>query len=118
MLVGPDHSDEGLVFHRPDGSALRPETVSTTFLRRQRTLDLPRLTLKGLRHTWATLALEQGIHPKVVQERLGHSTIGITLDIYSHVSPMLHDEAANQIANLILGTTPAADEAVDQRDGV
>ena len=105
LLVGPDHSDEGLVFHRPDGSALRPETVSTTFLRRQRTLDLPRLTLKGLRHTWATLALEQGIHPKVVQERLGHSTIGITLDIYSHVSPMLHDEAANQIASLIVGPT-------------
>ncbi len=103
LLVGPDHSGEGLVFHRPDGSALRPETVSTTFLRRQRTLDLPRLTLKGLRHTWATLALEQGIHPKVVQERLGHSTIGITLDIYSHVSPILHDEAANRIADLILG---------------
>jgi integrase len=103
MLVGPDHSDEGLVFHRPDGSALRPETASTTFLRRQRTLDLSRLTLKGLRHTWATLALEQGIHPKVVQERLGHSTIGITLDIYSHVSPILHDEAANQIAELFLG---------------
>lgn len=103
LLVGPDHSDEGLVFHRPDGSALRPETVSATFLRRQAKLDVPRLTLKGLRHTWATLALEQGIHPKVVQERLGHSTIGITLDIYSHVSPMLHDEAANQIADLILG---------------
>ncbi|MBI2709772.1 MAG: site-specific integrase [Actinobacteria bacterium] len=103
MLVGADHSDEGLVFHRPDGSALRPETVSATFLRRQAKLDLPRLTLKGLRHTWATIALEQGIHPKVVQERLGHSTIGITLDIYSHASPMLHDEAANQIANLILG---------------
>lgn len=103
MLVGPDHSDEGLVFHRPDGSALRPETVSTTFLRRQAKLNLPRLTLKGLRHTWATLALDQGIHPRVVQERLGHSTISITLGIYSHVSPTLHDEAANQIANLILG---------------
>lgn len=79
MLVGPDHSDAGLVFHRPDGSALRPETVSTNFLRRQRRLDLPRLTLKGLRHTWATLALEQGVHPKVVQERLGHSHISITI---------------------------------------
>jgi integrase len=72
---------------------------------RQAKLDLPRLTLKGLRHTWATIAIEQGIHPKVVQERLGHSTIGITLDIYSHVSPTMHDEAANQIAGLILGET-------------
>jgi integrase len=107
MLVGPDHSDEGLAFHRPDGSALRPETVSTNFLRRQRHLNLPRLTLKGLRHTWATLALEQGIHPKVVQERLGHSTVNITLQVYSHVSPILHDEAANRIAGLILGPTPS-----------
>ena len=102
MVVAADHADEGLVFHRPDGSALRPETVSTTFLRRQRTLDLPRLTLKGLRHTWATLALEQGIHPKVVQERLGHSTVNITLNVYSHVSPTMHAEAANQVASLFL----------------
>jgi integrase len=111
MLVGPDHSDEGLVFHRPDGSALRPETVSATFLRRQAKLDLPRLMLKGLRHTWATIALEQGIHPKVVQERLGHSTINITIDIYSHVSPTMHDDAANQIANLILGAPRDNDTA-------
>jgi hypothetical protein len=44
----------------------------------------------------------RAIHPKVVQERLGHSTIGIALDIYSHVSPMLHDEAANLVAGLFL----------------
>lgn len=102
MLVGADFSDEGLVFHRPDGSCLRPETVSASFLRRQKGMGVPRLTLKGLRHTWATLALEQGIHPRVVQERLGHSTIAITLGIYSHVSPTLHDEAAEQVAGLIL----------------
>lgn len=105
-MVAADHADEGLVFHRPDGSALRPETVSTTFLRRQRTLDLPRLMLKGLRHTWATLALEQGINPKVVQERLGHSTVNITLNVYSHVSPSMHAEAANQIAGLIFESPP------------
>jgi len=102
MLVGADFSDEGLVFHRPDGSCLRPETVSAAFLRRQKKLGLPRLTLKGLRHTWATLALEQGIHPRVVQERLGHSTIAITLGIYSHVSPTLHDQAAEIVSGLIL----------------
>jgi integrase len=106
MLVAADYSDEGLVFHRPDGSALRPETVSMSFLRRQKDLDLPRLTIKGLRHTWATLALKQGIHPKIVQERLGHSTVGITLNIYSHTNPTLHAEAANEIAGLILGPQP------------
>ena len=63
---------------------------------------LTALTLHGLRHTWATLALEQGIHPRVVQERLGHSTIAITLGIYSHVVPTLHDEAASLVACLFL----------------
>jgi len=102
MLAGADFTDEGLVFHRPDGKCLRPEGVSNTFKRRAKQLGLPPLTLKGLRHTWATLALEQGIHPRVVQERLGHSTIAITLGIYSHVAPTLHDEAAELIAGLVL----------------
>jgi integrase len=102
MLVGPDFDDRGLVFHQPDGSCLRPDAVSATFVRRVRQAGLPRLTLKGLRHTWATLALERGIHPRVVQERLGHSTIAITLGIYSHVAPTLHDEAAEIVAGLLL----------------
>lgn len=107
MLVGPDFHDVGLVFHRPDGNCLRPDAVSETFLRRGRRYDVPRLTLQGLRHTWATLALEQGIHPRVVQERLGHSTIAITLGIYSHVSPTLHDEAAELIAELVMPSRSA-----------
>lgn len=102
MLVGPDFADEGLVFHHPDGACLRPEAVSAQFVRRVGQFGLPTLTLHGLRHTWATLALEHGIHPRVVQERLGHSTIAITLGIYSHVSPTLHDEAATAIASRIL----------------
>jgi integrase len=102
MLVGPDFEDRGLVFHYPDGSYLKPDAVSATFERRVRRAGVPALTLKGLRHTWATLALERGIHPRVVQERLGHSTIAITLGIYSHVAPTLHDEAANVVASLIL----------------
>lgn len=102
LLVGADFDDHGLVFHHPDGTCLKPNAVSAAFLRRVRQADLPRLTLKGLRHTWATLALEQGVHPRVVQERLGHATIAVTLGIYSHVAPTLHDEAAARIADLIL----------------
>lgn len=102
LLVGPDFADEGLIFHQPDGACLRPDAVSSQFLRRVEKFGHPRLTIHGLRHTWATLALEQGIHPRVVQERLGHSTIAITLGIYSHVSPTLHDEAASVIAGLVL----------------
>ena len=52
--------------------------------------------------TSLTTSLERGIHPRVVQEGLGHSTIAITLGIYSHVAPTLHDEAAEQVAGLIL----------------
>lgn len=102
MLVGPDFDDQGLVFHQPDGSWLHPDAVSEMFLRRVRRYGLQRLTLHGLRHTWATLALERGIHPRVVQERFGHSTISITLGMYSHVGPTLHDEAAEAIAEMVL----------------
>jgi integrase len=102
LLVGADFDDLGLVFHQPDGSWLRPDAVSASFLRRVRRYGLPRLTLHSLRHTWATLALERGVHPRVVQERLGHSTIAITLGIYSHVSPTLHDEAAQLVADLVM----------------
>jgi integrase len=61
------------------------------------------LTLHGLRHTWATLALQAGVHPKVVQERLGHATIGITLGPYSHVTAGMQADAAEQVAGLIFG---------------
>jgi integrase len=102
MLLGADFVDDGLVFHQPDGACLRPDAVSAQFLRRVDQSGLSRLTLHGLRHTWATVALEQGVHPRVVQERLGHSTISITLGIYSHVSQTLHDDAAATVARSIL----------------
>jgi len=102
MLVGPDFADQGLVFHQPDGSWLHPDAVSEMFVRRVQRNGLERLTLHGLRHTWATLALERGIHPRVVQERFGHSTISITLGMYSHVGPTLHDEAAELVASLVI----------------
>jgi integrase len=102
LLVGSDFADHDLLFHQPDGGCLRPDAVSATFLRRVNQYGLPRLTLHGLRHTWATLALERGIHPRVVQERLGHSTVAITLGVYSHVAPTLHDAAAQLVADLVL----------------
>jgi integrase len=60
--------------------------------------ELPRVTLKGLRHTHATLLLELGEHPKVVQERLGHSTITTTMNIYSHVTPTMQKAAVDHFA--------------------
>jgi integrase len=102
LLVGADFADHDLVFQLPSGEPLHPDAVSATFERQVRRYGLPRLTLHGLRQTWATLALESGVHPRVVQERLGHSTIAITLGIYSHVAPTLDGDAARTVAALML----------------
>ena len=62
---------------------------------------LPRMRFHDLRHTAATLLLAQGVHPKVVQEMLGHSTVSLTLDTYSHVIPGLQEEAAAKMEALL-----------------
>ena len=64
---------------------------------------LPRIRFHDLRHTAATLALREGVHPKVVQEMLGHSQIAITLDTYSHVLPSMQKEAAAKMDALFAG---------------
>jgi len=71
-----------------------------------RRATLPEIRLHDLRHTRAALALRAGIHPKVVSERLGHASIGITLDTYSHVMPGMQEEAAVKI-DAGLRATPA-----------
>jgi len=81
----------------PSGSA-RPSQ------RRVQTSGLPRIRLHDLRHTWATLALQNGVHVKVVQERLGHASATITLDIYSHVTEGMDRDAANTVAALFGAT--------------
>jgi integrase len=62
---------------------------------------LPNIRFHDLRHTAATLMLQQGVHPKVVQERLGHSDISMTLNTYSHVLPVMQDEAAEKLDDLL-----------------
>ena len=68
---------------------------------------LPDIRLHDLRHTHATLALRAGIHPKVVSERLGHATVSITLDTYSHAIPAMQEEAAALIAELVFAGSDA-----------
>ncbi|HEY8826763.1 MAG TPA: site-specific integrase [Jatrophihabitantaceae bacterium] len=103
LLMGAGWTDHGLVFCHVEGGPLHPERFSRTFAYRSRQLGLRPLRLHGLRHTWATLALETGIHPKVVQERLGHANSSITLDVYSHVAQRVHSDAAAKVAGLIFG---------------
>lgn len=66
-----------------------------------RRAGLPKIRLHDLRHTYATVALGAGVHPKIVSERLGHATIAVTLDLYSHVTPAIDAEAAALVASKI-----------------
>ena len=93
--------DSGFVFVRENGEPLHPETITSTFASLATGAGVPRIRLHDLRHTSASLALAAGIHPKVVSERLGHSSIAITLDLYSHVAPSLQAEAADKIGRVI-----------------
>ena len=93
--------DTGLVFTNGAGQALHPWLVSRCFRAALKEAMLPDIRLHDLRHTHATLALQAGIHPKVVSERLGHATVAITLDTYSHAIPAMHEEAATRIAELV-----------------
>ena len=88
------------------GIPIKPDRVTRTFTRLTEAAGLPHIRLHDLRHTWATLALRNGVHPKVVQERLGHANISTTLNTYSHVTEGMQAEAAEEIANLILPTRP------------
>ncbi len=104
VLAGPTWQDNGLVFTRANGAAIHPEYVSRRFTQLSRRAGLPRIRLHDLRHSYATAALATGISAKVVSERLGHSSVSITLDIYSHVLPSIDEKAANTVASFILGT--------------
>jgi integrase len=100
---GESWVETGLVFTAENGAALDPESASRYWRQAVKRSLLPRIRLHDLRHTHATLALQAGIHPKVVSERLGHATVSITLDTYSHAIPALQEEAAALIAGLVLG---------------
>ena len=94
-------SDSRFVFTREDGQPLHPWAVSQAFGRHAKVALLPHIPLHGLRHTYATLALAAGVNPKIVSARLGHATVALTLDIYSHVLPQADREAAERIADLL-----------------
>jgi integrase len=95
------YQNHGLVCHRGDGRPISPDSFSGQWRSVRDTAKLPPISFHDLRHTHATLLLVSGMHPKIVSDRLGHSTIGITLDLYSHVTPAMQDQAANRIEELL-----------------
>lgn len=89
------------VFTTPLGTPLHPDNVSEAFRRTVRALPLRPIRLHSLRHTCATLALAQGAHPKVVADLLGHESVKLTLDTYSHAVPGLAREAVDSVSELL-----------------
>src|SRR5262249_21754526 len=83
---------------REDGEPIQPRSLSRAFRKFMRRHKLPRIRLHDLRHSHATHLLAAGVHPKIAQERLGHSSVGITLDLYSHVLPGMQEDAVAKVA--------------------
>lgn len=94
ISLGKTLNESDLVFCHIDGTPLLPSSVTHAWEKLVKTTGVKRIRLHDARHSHASLMLKQGIHPKIVQERLGHSSIQITLDTYSHVAPGLQEAAA------------------------
>jgi energy-coupling factor transporter ATP-binding protein EcfA2/5S rRNA maturation endonuclease (ribonuclease M5) len=92
-------SDRGMT--REDGAPVHADGFTDAFQRLAKAAKLPRIRFHDLRHTHATLALAAGVHPKVVSERLGHASVTITLDTYSHAIPAMQETAAELVASLV-----------------
>ncbi len=101
LALGDAYADHGLVVADAAGGPIHPKSLSYYFVRESRRAGLPEIRLHDLRHTHATLALRAGVHPRVVQERLGHANVSITLDTYSHVDLAMQAAAAARVASLI-----------------
>jgi integrase len=97
LRVGVRQSDDTHVVAQADGEPLRPNSLTHEFVRFIAGTPLPRVRFHDLRHSHATHLLASGVHPKIAQERLGHATIAVTLDLYSHVLPGMQEDAASRV---------------------
>jgi integrase len=98
LRLGVRQNGNTLVCARADGAPMQPRSLTHEFTRLvSRMTDIPRVRFHDLRHSHATQLLLAGVHPKVAQERLGHATISVTLDLYSHVTATMQEDAAAKI---------------------
>lgn len=121
---GIEPKGDELVFVKPDGSWIHPQSFSQVLDRKVAKLDVPTISLHDLRHTHATLLLKAGVHVKIVSERLGHANVAFTMSVYQHVLPGMQAEAASTFAKLIgdgaidwNDFVPGPDEASSETDG-
>jgi integrase len=108
LLAGPAYRDLDLVFATGLGTPIEPGNLRRSWLAIARSAGVPGLRIHDLRHAHASLMLGQGVHPKVVSERLGHASVNITLDRYSHLLPGLQEAAAAAL-DTILAEPPVAE---------
>jgi len=101
LELGKAYLDKDLVFADALGEPLHPNTVTYRFGQLMVKASVPRLRIHDLRHTSATLMLANNVHPKIVQERLGHANVSMTLDRYSHVTMDMQRDAADQLDKLL-----------------
>ena len=97
LRLGVRQSDDTYVVAQADGQPLKPNSLTHEFVRFIAGIVLPRVRFHDLRHSHATHLLASGVHPKIAHERLGHATIAITLDLYSHVLPGMQADAASRV---------------------
>jgi integrase len=102
QFAGERWQENDLIFSSTVGTPLDLRNVVREYKDILKQAGLPNLRFHDLRHTAATLMLQQGVHPKVVQERLGHSQISLTLDTYSHVLPSMQEDAAQKLDDLVM----------------
>lgn len=96
-VLGLSPDGDTFVVTQLDGRPLQPRSITHEWVRLSAAKGLPRIRFHDLRHAHATHLLGAGVHPKVASERLGHSRVGITLDLYSHVMPGMQEEAAARV---------------------
>lgn len=101
LAVGTLYNDQSLVFANTLGGPLHPNSVVARFEALTKAASLPRIRFHDMRHTSATLMLSNGEHPKIVQERLGHADVSMTLNRYSHVTMDMQRDAADRLDELL-----------------
>ncbi|MCU0267315.1 MAG: site-specific integrase [Acidimicrobiales bacterium] len=112
--LGDTYQDHDLVFAKPDGSPVHPDTFSKAFDRRVAKTSVPVIRLHDLRHTHATLLLLAGVPPKVVSERLGHATVAFTMQVYAHVIPGMQADAAAAFGDFVFGDDDEGDDTDEE----
>jgi len=103
LAVAEMYEDRGYVFANDTGGYLHANTLYRRFHDLIIRADVPVIRFHDLRHTSATLLLAEGVHGKIVQERLSHANIAMTLDLYSHVTSDMHRQAADALEAEIQG---------------